>query len=364
MSSIQTRGGSYPPFLHDWKTTAKVSWIVILTLCPIVAWSGALYGPSALGVWLVSVASALASEAIVCAVRRRWTLGDGSALLTGLLVAAVMPPSISWYIPAISSAFAILVVKAAFGGLGANWMNPALAGAAFAYANWPARMREFVAPRLLSGVDGVSAATPVEFVRGLAGVDGSRLMDSIHAAGFPLSGIDSKVTGFLNDALFSKLGARLPEGYIDLFIGYRPGALGESALILVLLGAAVLIGLKIIRAEVPVALLVVFTVLSRAFGTGLPGEAFMGGDAIFALAGGGIALASFYMATDPVSSPIGTAISIAYGAGAGALCFALRKWGTFSESVTYALLVMNVAAPAIERAFPAGARRKAEAKKA
>lgn len=356
-------GAAYPPYLHDWKTTAKVSWLTAATLLPVVAWSTALYGWPALGVWAVSVFSAIACEAAAGLALKRWTLGDGTAALTGLLVAAVMPPTAPWYMPAASSAFAVLVAKAAFGGLGANWMNPALAGAAFAFANWPTRMREFVAPRLLSGVDGVSASTPMEFARGLAGVDGPRLMESLHSAGFPLSPIDSRITGFLNDVLFSRLGARLPDGYVDLVIGYRPGALGESALVLVMIGAAILVATKVIKAEIPAAMLVSFALLSRVFGTGLPGESFLEGDALFALSGGGIALASFYMATDPVSSPIGGALSIAYGAGAGILCFALRRWGSFSESVTYALLVMNVVTPAMERAMVGRRRKRAEAAK-
>jgi electron transport complex protein RnfD len=169
---------SYPPYIHDWKTSALAAWICSLTLAPVAAWSIVLYGRGAALVWAVSLASALASEAFASGLSRRWTLGDGSAALTGLLVATAMPPGVPLYIPAVSAAFAVLVVKAAFGGLGANWMNPALAGVAFAYANWPAAMRVYVLPRAVSGVDGVSAATPMAFAAGLAAVEGGRVMDA------------------------------------------------------------------------------------------------------------------------------------------------------------------------------------------
>jgi electron transport complex protein RnfD len=352
---------SYPPYIHDWKTSARVSWIVTLTLLPVMVWSCVLYGGLAVKVWTVTLLSALLAEAIGSLVLRRWSIGDGSAVITGILVAAVMPPSIPWYVPAVSVTFAILVVKMAFGGLGANWMNPALGGIAFAYANWPARMREFIAPALVSGVDSVSAATPLEFARGLVGGVDSRIMDALHSAGYPLSAFDAKATGILNDVLFTRLGARLPEGYIDLAVGLRPGALGESALLAVLAGSIVLIALGIIRFEIPFGMLSSFAVLVRVFGTGMPGESIFSGDVLFALSGGGIVLASFYMATDPVSSPIGRGKALLYGITAGVLSFILRRWGSFTESVVYAVLVMNVMTPFIEKTSLAlkSSRRKA-----
>ncbi|PKL23022.1 MAG: electron transporter RnfD [Spirochaetae bacterium HGW-Spirochaetae-3] len=340
---------SYPPYIHDWKTSAMASWICSLTLLPVVVWSTVLYGRAAAQVWAVALASSIVSEAIASGLSRRWTLGDGSAVLTGLLVATAMPPGVPLYVPAISAAFAVLIVKAAFGGLGANWMNPALAGVAFAYANWPAAMREYVLPRAVSGVDGVSAATPMAFAKGLASIDQGRVMDALRGASYPLSSMDSSVTGLLNDSIFSKLGARLPDGYVDLAIGFKPGTLGESALLAVLAGSIVLVCLRLIKPLIPAAMLVVFAILARAFGTGLPGEVFFGGDVLFALSSGSVMLTAFYMAADPVSSPVGRLPSLVYGAAIGALCFAFRRWGSFSEGVAYAVLVMNVIAPFMER---------------
>jgi electron transport complex protein RnfD len=340
---------SYPPYIHDWRTSARAVWICVLTLLPIVIWSSIIYGHTAVAVWGVALASSLISEAIASGLLKRWTLGDGSAVLTGLLVAATMPPGVPLYIPAVSVAFAILIVKTAFGGLGSNWMNPALGGIAFAYANWPVAMREYVLPRLVSGVDGVSASTPLLFAKGLTGGLDVRVMDALRGSSYPLSDIDSTITGFMNDYVFSRLGARLPDGYIDLAIGLKPGTLGESALLAVLVGSIVLMGLRLIKPLIPLAMLTVFTVLVRILGTGLPGESLLGGDALFALSSGGIMFAAFYMASDPVSSPLGRLNSLVYGAATGSLAFIFRRWGTYSEGVVYAILVMNVLTPYIEK---------------
>lgn len=352
---------TYPPYTHDWRSSARVAWICAATLLPVVAWSSVLFGRAAYSVWAVAVASALVAEALGSALLRRWTLGDGSAVMTGLLVASAMPPGVPLYIPALAAAFAILVVKTAFGGLGANWMNPALGGIAFAYANWPEAMREFVLPSVVSGVDGVSAATPLSFATGLTSGLPGRVMDAMRGAGYPLSGMDEAVTRFLNDAVFARLGARLPEGYIDLALGFKPGALGESALFAVLAGSILLVSLRLIKARIPFAMLATFAVLARVFGTGLPGEEFLGGDALYALSGGGIALAAFYMAVDPVTSPVGSLPSLLFGVMLGLLCFAFRRWGAYTEGVAYAILIMNVAGPAMEKALSALRSRKAGA---
>ncbi len=349
MISKETPLNSYPPYIHDWRTSARAVWICSLTLVPVVIWSSIIYGHTAAAVWGVALASALITEAIASGLLKRWTLGDGSAVLTGLLVASTMPPGVPLYIPAVSVAFAILIVKTAFGGLGTNWMNPALGGIAFAYTNWPVAMREYVLPRLVSGVDGVSASTPLLFAKGLTGGLDVRVMDALRGSSYPLSDIDSTITGFMNDYVFSRLGARLPDGYIDLAVGLKPGTLGESALLAVLAGSVVLMGLRLVKPLIPIAMLTVFAVLVRLFGTGLPGESFLGGDALFALSNGGVVFAAFYMATDSVSSPLGRLNGLVYGAVIGALSFIFRRWGTYSEGVVYAILVMNVMTPFMEK---------------
>ncbi|TFG84163.1 MAG: electron transporter RnfD [Spirochaetales bacterium] len=340
---------THAPHLHDWRSTSKVVWICSLVLLPVVVWSIALYRWAAITVWLSSVASALLTQLVVDGLFKRFTLRDGTALLTGLLVASAMPPAISPFIPAAASAFAILVVKTLFGGLGGNWMNPSLAGIAFAYANWPVAMREYVLPTVLAGVDGLSSSTPLAFAHGLAGSGQARVMDAIRQAGYPLSGMDESLTGFLNDSIFSHLGARLPEGYIDLAVGFKSGALGESALFAVILASIILLALRLVKYEIPLAILGSFAILAGIFGTGLPGEFIMGGDVLYALSGGGLILAAFFMATDPVSSPVDRKIATIYGLAIGVLCFVFRRWGNHTEGIAYAILIMNVLTPTLER---------------
>ncbi len=348
------------PHIHDWRSATKVSWICSLCLAPVIIWSVALYGLSAALVWLASIGSALISQLLVDAAFKRFTVVNGSFLLTGILVATTMPPTIAPFIPAASSAFAILIVKGFFGGNGKNWMNPALAGAAFAYVNWPAAMRDFVLPRALSGVDGLSAVTPLTLARDI-GVSGqTRVMEALRQSGYPLSALDSSLTGFLNDAIFLPLGARLPEGYMDIALGLKPGTLGESALLVLLAGSIVLISLKLIKLEIPLAMIAGFALLARIFGTGLPGEELFRGDVLYALGSGGFLLAAFFMATDPVSSPVDRSIAALYGLAIGVLCYAFRRWGSYPEGVCFAVLIMNVISPTLERRLEPLLRPRAE----
>jgi electron transport complex protein RnfD len=337
------------PHIHDWRTTAKSAWICSATLSPVIAASVLLYGTSALYVWAASLFGALFAETLVAAFTKRLSLADGSTVLTGLLVASAIPPGAPLYIPVSASVFSIVAVKTVFGGLGSNWMNPALGGIAFAYANWPVAMRRFILPSTFTLIDSLSTATPLEIVRNHAGSDSARVMDALRNAGYPLSRIDIAVTGFLNDSLFSHIGARLPEGYIDLIIGMKSGVLGESALLAVLIGSIVLLALGLIKLEIPLGMVIAFALLTRIFGTGLPGEEMFTGDMLFALSGGGFMLAAFYMATDPVTSPVDHRIAGLYGLGIGALAFVFRRWGAHSEGIVYAILMMNILVPTVER---------------
>lgn len=337
------------PHIHDWRTSSKATWICSFTLVPVVFASVLQYGNSALYVWAAALVGAILAETLVAVFIKRLSLVDGSTVLTGLLVACAIPPGAPLYIPVSASMFAILAIKNVFGGLGSNWMNPALGGIAFAYANWPVAMRRFLLPSTLNGIDSLSGATPLEFARNYVGADSGRVMDAFRNAGYPLSRIDTTVTGFLNDSLFSHIGARLPEGYIDLFIGMKSGALGESALLAVLIGSILLLALGLIKLEIPLGIVIAFAALSRIFGTGLPGEELFAGDMLFALSGGGFMLAAFYMATDPVTSPVDHRVAVFYGLGIGALAFIFRRWGAHAEGIVYAILMMNILVPTVER---------------
>ena len=340
------------PHIYDWRSSAKMNYLCALSLAPALLWSLVLYGAAAASVWASAALAALLCQLAVDAAYGKLSVLDGSALVTGLLVATIMPPGAAWYMPASASAFAIVVARGLFGGYGKNWMNPALAGVAFAFANWPEAMRSYLMPRALSGVDGLSGVSPVGMIRDLDAFVSVGPMEALRQLGYPISAADGIATGFLNDALFLPLGARLPEGYMDLLLGLKPGALGDGALIAVLAGSVLLLSVRSIKWRIPLFALVPFVILVRAFGTGLSSESFMQGDVLFALSGGGVVLASFYMAADPVCSPVHRGAQAVYGLIIGSLFYLFRRFGSYADGAVYAILIANVLCPSLERRLP------------
>jgi Na+-translocating ferredoxin:NAD+ oxidoreductase subunit D len=339
------------PFAFDGRTSASLIWGITAALLPALAWGLYCFGLPAAIVVASSILGALVGESIASGLRRRFTLLDGSAFLTGLLVGLAMPPGISPYIPALASFFAVSVVKGAFGGLGSNWMNPALGGIAFALLNWPASMSAWALPRHLQSVSGISGATPLGFARVHAGAAfaGSGPMDVLAAGGMRFSGVDASVTEALNRSIFGRLGADLPGGYIDLLIGNKGGALGELSAILILAASIVLLSRRMIRWEIPASIVGSFSLLSWIFG-GLPlGNGFFSGDVLFSVLSGSFLLVAFFMAPDPVTSPSSRTGMLLYGIGIGLLSFVLRAFGSSSEGTAFAVILMNCGVPALAR---------------
>jgi len=339
------------PHIHDSQSTASLVWGCVLALVPALLWGVYCFGVGAALVVAAALGGALAGEGLAGLARRRFSLLDGSAFLTGLLVGLAMPPGAPLYVPAASAFFATAFVKGAFGGLGSNWMNPALAGIAFAVLNWPQAMGAWVLPRHLTGVVGISGATPLALVRDklASGQGGSDPLAILEAAGQSFTGLDRGVTGFLNGGLFERLGASLPQGYIDLLVGNRPGAVGELSGLLLLAASVVLVARRMIRWEVPLSIFASYAALVWAFG-GLPfGEGFFSGDVLFEVLSGSFLLVSFFMATDPVTSPSTRLGMAVYGAGVGALTFLLRSFGSRPEGTAFAVILMNCALPLLER---------------
>ncbi len=347
------------PYIFNKRTTASLTWGTAAALMPALAWGLLCFGAAAAAPVAAAIAGALAGEAIAGGLRRRFTLWDGSAFLTGLLVGMAMPAGISPFIPAVASLFAVAVVKGAFGGLGSNWMNPALAGIAFALVNWPGEMKAWTMPHGLAGPAGVSGATPLGFARfhAAAALSGPDPTGILGVGGMRPSGFDASVTEALNRLVFVPLGAELPGGYIDLFVGNKAGALGELSAILVLAGSIVLISRKMIRWEIPASIVASFALLTWAFG-GLPlGKGFFGGDVLFSVLGGSFLIVSFFMAPDPVTSPSSRAGMLIYGVGIGSLAFLLRAFGSSAEGSAFAVIVMNCAVPSIAKLDIAFRRR-------
>jgi electron transport complex protein RnfD len=263
-------------------------------LAPAAAWAVLVQGPAALSVLAAAVGASLGAELLIgLAAWRRFSLVDGSALLTGLLVGLSLPAYAPLFLPAVAAAFAVAVVKASFGGLGRNWMNPALGGRLFAAFSWP----------LLLAVRPLPAA------------------------------------GWID----------VPYGFGDGSLLGGTGVLGPVSTLLLALGAAYLLARRIAAWEIPASFAASFALGVWTLG-GLPaGQGLFRGDLPSALAGGGFALAAFFMATDPVTSPRGRAARLAFGAGCGGLSFLFRSFGGRPEAPFLAVPLMNMAVPLLER---------------
>ena len=290
---------SLSPHVRDSASTRRIMLQVCLALLPALAFGVWAFGLYALLVVALSVASAVGTEALVqrC-LKRPITISDGSAAVTGLLLGLTLPPEAPWYVPVFGAVFAIFIAKQVFGGLGDNFVNPALAGRAFLLACWPVEMTSYPNP---FAVDALTSATP------------------------------------LADAGFAQSAAALQNAYLGLV----PGTIGETCKLALLLGAAYLLLRRVIDWRIPVAYLGSLALLSWAFGE----------NGLLSIGLGGAILGAFFMATDYVTSPITPWGKLVYGVGCGLITFAIRTWGAYPEGVTYAILLMNVAAPLIDRGF-------------
>ncbi len=294
------------PHIKSTRTVQGIMLDVVIALIPAAIAGVVLFGFRSLLVILASVASAVASEAVYqIAVKREVTINDFSAVITGLLLALTLPPNVPVWIPVIGSAFAIVIVKQVFGGLGANFVNPALAARAFLLAAWPLHMtQDWLNPR---AYDAVTSATPL---------------------------VAFNSTG--QTALTFK----------QLFLGQRLGSLGETCILALLIGGLYLIVRDVIDYRIPLGYLGTLAIGTWVFGK--PG-AFFQGDGLSAMLLGGAFIGSFFMATDYVTSPVTPRGRLYMGIGAGIITLIIRLWGGYPEGVTYAILFMNLVTPLIDR---------------
>ena len=299
------------PHLTTRDTTRTLMLDVLIALMPALLFSGCyFFGPRAFLVTLVSAAGCVGFEALFCLItRRRQTVDDLSAVVTGVLLAFTLPANVPYWAVLLGDFFAIVVVKQLFGGLGKNFLNPALAGQAFLFS-FPAVMSAFPAVRSWEGfaIDAQSAATP---------------MASLHAGSLPSVSL------------------------LEMFTGVRSGALGEVSAALLLLGGLYLLARRVIRLRIPLSFLGTVAVLSWCFPQG--GNSSLDWT-LYSLMGGGLLLAAFFMATDFTTSPVTFWGQVVYGVGCGALTVFLRTFGSYPEGVGFAVLVMNLLAWPIDRA--------------
>ncbi len=318
---------STSPQIHAPGSTRKVMLGMIAALTPAGIWSIVLFGWHAALVIAASVAASVITEGLLnLAFKRENTLDDLSAVVTGVLIGFSMPPEIPIFIPVVGSIFAIAVVKWSFGGLGANWMNPALAGRVFVFFSWGADMTSWTLPGI-GGVDAVSGPTP---------------LGSLKVA---LSSLSPGVDGPMR--LLESAG--MPTTYLDLFMGRMAGSLGEMSVLLLLIGGLALIIIKIVNWEIPLTYLGSFALFMWAFDGMQYGGGFFSGDVLFHLFTGGLILGAFFMATDMVTSPLTKKGRIIFGLGCGILTFVIRRYGNIPEGVSLAIIFMNIVVPLINR---------------
>jgi len=302
------------PHLHAATTTAQIMWWVNATLVPAVLWGAYVFGPAALVVVAASVAGGAGSEWLACrALKRRPTLSDGSAVCTGLLLALTLPPLVPWWMAALGAAFAVLVAKMMFGGLGMNLFNPALAGRAFMMASFPLAMTSaWAAPRARLGValDAVTTPTPLAVLKE--------------------QGLEAAM----------KLVAGPGSPWQNLLLGFRAGSIGEVSIVLIALGAGLLVARGIIGLAIPLSVLA---------GTAI--ATLWSGAAGLHLMGGGLWIGAFYMATDYVTSPNTRGGQIVFGLVVGLLTGMIRVFGGYPEGICYAILLGNALVPALNLWF-------------
>ena len=328
------------PHIHGSLRTDKAMLMVVIALLPAALWGVWSFGLRALFVLIVSIAGALLTEYLLGKVSKEFTLRDGSALVTGLLVGMNMPPLEfhQFYIPLIASAFAIGVVKWTFGGLGCNWMNPALAGRVFVFFSFTSQMSSFTLPRWMA-VDALSSATPLSAMK--TAITGG-------AAGRSAELLSSTIpTTELADSISSALG--ISPYAVDAFFGNVGGCIGEVSALLLLVGGIFLIAAKIITWRIPVVYIGSFALLSWVFG-GIPyGLGAFHGEILVPIFSGGLMLGAFFMATDWVTTPTTPKGEIIFALGCGFFTFLIRYFGSLPEGVSLAIIMMNIITPTIDR---------------
>ncbi|MBP7127642.1 RnfABCDGE type electron transport complex subunit D [Myxococcota bacterium] len=313
------------PHLRDRDSIASVMRWVVLALLPAVAVSLWFFGLEAARVYLWAVAGCLAVEwACLRWLKTPGSLRDGSALVTGLLLAMNLPPTTPWWMVLAGAVVAIFLAKHVFGGLGSNLFNPALTARVFLLVAWPAQMTTWLRPGVRGFVDTAS-------------------LDAMTGA-TPL--------GLLKEGRLSEISA----SSMDLFLGQVGGSLGEISALALLAGGVLLLVRRVITWEIPVAFLgTVALVTGAAWALGGPQY----GTPWFHLVSGGLFLGAFFMATDMVTSPMTFGGRLVFGAGCGLLTAVIRLWGGYPEGVSFAILLMNAATPLIDRRIPAPFGRRA-----
>ncbi len=315
MSKLLTISPS--PHIHSSDSVNKIMFSVILALMPAFIWSVVIFGADAVRVTLIAVAACVAFEYLIqkFILKTPPRITDGSAALTGVLLAFNVPASIpSWMLLA-GALVAIGIAKMPYGGLGNNPFNPALVGRVFMLISFPVQMTSW--PAIHAQVDAVTTATPLAILK----------------------------EGIKNGQPVAEIYKELPSN-LDLFMGNISGSLGEISVIALLIGAVFLLFRKVITWHIPVSVLASAAIFSGILWTVDPAKY---ADPLFQLMTGGLVLGAFFMATDMVTSPMTPKAQLIFGTGIGILTILIRVFGAYPEGVSFAILIMNALVPLLNR---------------
>ncbi len=303
---------SSSPHIRTKQTTSSIMRDVLIALIPALFCSVVFFGLRSLYIVAITVSACVGFEYLWQKITKKpVTVSDGTAAVTGVLLAMNVPVTAPWWMMVIGSFVAIVIAKQLYGGVGHNFVNPALAGRAFLLASWPVLMTRWVMPFSTGfsiSPDLVSSATPLAILKGTQE-------------------------------------GELP-AFIDMFIGNMGGCLGETSALALILGGAYLVIRKVISPRIPLCFIGTVAVLSFIFSNGdLSGLE----SVLYNILSGGLMLGAIFMATDYVTSPITAKGQVIMGIGCGVITFVIRRLGGYPEGVSYAILLMNIATPLIDK---------------
>jgi len=313
--SLLTVSGS--PHIHDSQTVPKIMYGVVISLIPAMLVSFYFFGLSAIILTLTAVISCMAVEFIIqkYLIKGPLTVFDGSAIITGILLAFNLPASLPLWIVVIGSVVAMGMGKMTFGGLGKNPFNPALVGRVFLMISFPVQMTSYTVPAGFTDV--ISGATPLAIVKeGLA-------------KGTPMVEIVIDIPG-----------------YLQMFIGNMGGSMGEVSALMLIIGGLYMLFRRIITWHIPVTYLGTVALITGIFWVVSPESH---ASPVFHLLAGGLMLGAIYMATDMVTSPMTPLGMIIFGVGCGLITVLIRMFGAYPEGVAFSILIMNAFVPLINR---------------
>lgn len=322
--NLLTVSGS--PHVYGDKNVKKIMWDVIIAMVPAMLVSFYYFGLSSIVLMLTAIFTAVVSEFLIAkyVLKTTPTIWDGSAIITAVLLAFNVPTSLPWWQMVIGTVFAISIAKMAFGGLGKNPFNPALAGRVFMLISFPVDMTTWPIPglpfnTLNFAVDGLTGPTSLGIVK----------------------------EGLMKGETIGQLSGNLPD-YMQMFSGQMGGSLGEVSAAALLIGGLYMLIRRVITWHIPVSFLLSVFAFAGILYLVDPTQFI---DPVFHILAGGVMLGAFFMATDMVTSPMSVKGQLLFGFGCGVLTILIRVWGAYPEGVSFAILLMNAFTPLINKAF-------------